>query len=68
MKRTEMLSKIVDIVSENTFDEFYLSINEANILLLELEKLGMLPPYKTKDRQYPECQITHKWEPENETQ
>ena len=67
MKRSEMIQYIIKVVYQVTYCDLELDIDEANRLLNKIEESGMLPPYKTKDRQYPECQITHKWEPENET-
>lgn len=38
----------------------------ASTLLSIIEKAGMLPPYKTKERQYPDCQLIHTWEKEQD--
>lgn len=62
MKRSEAIIKIANEISLCSPGQYII----ADRILTLLEQAGMLPPYKTKDRQYPDSQLTHTWEPEKE--
>jgi hypothetical protein len=66
MKRSEMVKHISvelqDIVQENYIDEQGFEWC-ANLILLRLEELGMLPPDQNKDIE-PPCAVLTYWEEE----
>lgn len=64
MKLSEMELKLEKLLDEE--QDVYWNKSLAVKILFFLEKEGMLPPYKSKDRQYPDTLTQHSWEEENE--
>lgn len=73
MKRSEMVQILAESWLENSGNFGELELEIADFFLRDLEKTGMLPPYRKKTEkekravdainQYSYC---HRWEPENE--
>lgn len=73
MKRSEMVTKIIEHISNNVKYYYKIGVNftesEANDLLNMLEEAGMLPPNncskKCHEENYENC--GNQWEPEDST-
>jgi hypothetical protein len=68
MKRSEMITLISKVILNKT-SYFHLTPEEADLILTEIEKLGMMPPIiKSKSfKMLPSGELTyavHEWEPE----
>ncbi len=68
MKRSEIIQ---DIATEIIIFDHKIDFSKAQLLgdmiLTRIEKEGMLPPYLTKDRRYPDTLNQHNWEFEDES-
>lgn len=63
MKRSEAIQELIEAIHIHT--GIKLIKEEADRVLFKIEhKIGMLPPYKSKDRK--DSSFQHSWRPENE--
>lgn len=75
MKRSEMITVLLDAINENQYQDYYWLPHEAERVLSILEKAGMKPkgyyglmstgePYNKDLHQGREVEYFHNWEPE----
>lgn len=76
MKRSEMITVLLDAINKNQYQDYYWVPHEAERVLSILEQAGMLPPkigkvviadyYNDKDEklQYERFGYINEWEPE----
>lgn len=65
MKRSKMVNKLIDIVFHECYEDLELSYDEADKILLGLEKLGMSPPLRNSvNEPISSVHYNHEWDDE----